>query len=65
MNQHLQNIESARVQGKIVKEYVGGAYSIQTPGKLVGTVYKPDGTEYRAALTESLDELFAHDYPRK
>jgi hypothetical protein len=65
MKTHLEVIASARAEGKIIKQYVGGAFSIQSPEKTVATVYRPDGTEYRIPVTESLDALYASEYPRK
>ncbi len=65
MKTHLDIITSARAEGKIIKQYVGGAFSIQSPEKAVGTVYTPDGTEYRIPVSESLDALYAYEFPRK
>jgi hypothetical protein len=65
MKTHLEIIASAHSEGKIIKQYVGGAFSIQLPEKTVMTVYKPDGTEYRIPVTESLNSLYAYEFPRK
>ena len=76
MKTHLELIASVRAEGKIIREYTNGVFSVQTPGKTVETVYKPDGTVYRIAMnkkgamvrckdTESLDALYAYEYPRK
>lgn len=65
MKTHLEIIASARAEGKIIKQYVGGAFSIQSPDKAVATVFLPDGTEYRTPVLESLDALYASEYPRK
>lgn len=46
-NNHLQIISAARSAGKIVTEFVGGTFQIQTPGRNVATVYHPDGHVYR------------------
>lgn len=76
MKTHIQAKAQAQAEGKIIREYTNGVFSTQTPGKTVETVYKPDGTVYRIAMnkkgvmvrykdTESLDALYAYEYPRK
>jgi hypothetical protein len=65
MKKKLQIITAARAKGKIIREYADGSFSIQSPEKAVATVYKPDGTEYRIPVSESLDALYASEYPRK
>ena len=49
-NNHLQIIAAARAAGKIVTEFVGGSFQIQTPGRNVATAYHPDGHVYRVNL---------------
>ena len=49
-NNHLQIISAARNAGKIVTEYMGGTFAVQTPGSKKATAYHPDGHVYRVAI---------------
>jgi hypothetical protein len=65
MNAHLQIKTKAQNEGKVITDYADGSFSVQSADKRFATMYKPDGTEHRMDLTESLDALTAYDYPRK
>lgn len=65
MKTHSQALSAAQAAGKIIKRYSCGSFSVRSPEKTVATVYKPDGTEYRINVTESLETLFSYEYPRK
>ena len=47
---HLQIISAARNAGKIVTEYMGGTFTVQTPGSKKATAYHPDGHVYRVTI---------------
>ena len=65
MNAHLQIKTKAQSEGKVVKNYADGSFSVQSADAKVAVLYKPDGTEHQIDLTESLDALTAYEYPRK